>query len=77
MAGPGDRAQVGTGSNLLLTALGLLAAVALGSWWTAMAVVDGSPVGVLVRFTVSMAGGWYYLVLFQVARGRPALPRPR
>ena len=74
MAEPGDRAQAGAP---LLTMLGLLAAVALGSWWTALAVVGGSPRTVLIRFAVSMLGGCYYLVLYRVARGRPALPGPR
>lgn len=74
MAEPGDRVPV---VAPLLTTLGLLAAVALGSWWTALAVVEGSPGSVLVRFVLSMAGGWYYLVLYRVARGRPALPGPR
>jgi hypothetical protein len=74
MAEPGDRAG---GAAQLLTTLGLLAAIALGSVWVGLAVVQGSPVGVVVRFAVSLAGAWYYLVLHRVARGRLALPGPR
>jgi len=74
MAEPGDRPP---SAAPWLATLGLLAAVALGSWWTAQAVVDGSPGSVLLRFGLSLAGGLYYLVLHRVARGRPALPGPR
>ncbi len=54
----------------VLAAVGLLVAVALGSWWTAQAVVEGLTIGVLLRFGASLAGGFYYLVLFRVATGR-------
>lgn len=74
MAEPGDRPP---SAAPWLTTLGLLAAVALGSWWTAQAVAEGSPRTVVVRFGLSLAGGFYYLVLHRVARGRPALPGPR
>lgn len=74
MAGPGDRAS---GAAQMLTTLGLLAAVAAGSVWTGLAVADGRTGAVLVRFAVSVAAAWYYLILHRVARGRPALPGPR
>lgn len=67
MAGPTDQSQTGAG---VLAGLGLLAAVVLGSLWTAMAVVDGSVTALLVRFTVSVAGGFYYVVMYRVATGR-------
>ncbi|MGH1489637.1 MAG: hypothetical protein ACRBK7_09625 [Acidimicrobiales bacterium] len=54
----------------VLAAIGLLSAVALGSWWTAQAVVDGSTLGVLVRLPLSAAAGFYYLVMYRVATGR-------
>lgn len=61
----------------VLAALGLLAAVAIGSWWTGLAVADGRPAAVVVRFGLSLAAGWYYLALYRVTRGRAALPGPR
>ena len=51
-----------------MSAVGLLVAVGLGSIWTAMAVVDGSTWGTLVRFVASIVVGAYYLVLFRLAR---------
>ena len=74
MAGPGDRADV---AAEVLTTFGLLAALFLGSLWVALAVVDHSPVGVVVRFLVSLAAACYYLVLHRIARGPPALPGAR
>ncbi len=73
MAGPGDRSI----APALLAAAGLLAAVGLGAWWTGVAVANGQPAAVMLRFALSLAGGWYYLVLYRIARGRPALPGPR
>lgn len=57
-------------SGGVLPGLGLLAAVALGSVWTASAVLDGSVASMLVRFTISVAGGFYYLVMYRVATGK-------
>lgn len=74
MAEPGDRSIA---PAAVLAALGLLAAVGLGSWWTGLAVAGGQPGAVVVRFGLSLAGGWYYLALYRIARGRPALPGPR
>ena len=55
----------------VLATAGLLAAVALGAWWTAQAVVDGRPWAMVARFTVSVVGGIYYLLLLAISR-RPA-----
>lgn len=74
MVEPGDRSLA---TAPVLTAIGLLAAVALGAWWTGSAVAAGSPGATVLRFALSLAGGWYYLVLYRVARGRRALPGPR
>lgn len=74
MAGPGDRAGL---TAEALTSAGLLAAMGFGALWVALAVVDHSPGGVIVRFVISLAAAWYYLVLHRVARGRAALPGPR
>lgn len=49
--------------ELALAWLGLIASVTLGPVWTAQAVMAGSHVDVVVRFTVSVLGGLYYLVL--------------
>ncbi|MGB5756033.1 MAG: hypothetical protein WBM50_03890 [Acidimicrobiales bacterium] len=51
-------------------AAGLLIAIVIGSWWTGSAAADGSAGGVLVRFVVSLAACFYYLVLYRVATGR-------
>lgn len=53
-----------------LSAGGLVAAIALGSWWTGQAVADGRMGVMLVRFTLSVAGGLYYLAMYRVATGR-------
>ncbi len=74
MAEPGGRSL---GAMSLLTAGGLLAAIAIGAWWTGLAVAAGEPGQTVLRFVVSLIGGWYYLVLYRVARGRIALPGPR
>jgi hypothetical protein len=74
MAEPGDQVPA---VAPWLAALGLLAAVSLGSWWTALAVVAGEPATVLLRFALSLGGGWYYLILYRLARGRRALSGPR
>lgn len=54
----------------LLAALGLLVAVTLGSWWTAVAVMDGLTIGVFIRFALSVAGGFYYLTMYRVSTGK-------
>ncbi len=54
----------------VLPGLGLLAAVAIGSLWTAAAVVDGSVASMLLRFAVSVGAAFYYLVMYRVATGR-------
>jgi hypothetical protein len=54
----------------VLAAIGLLSAASLGAWWTAQAVADGSRTGVIVRFTLSVAGAFYYLIMYRVATGR-------
>ncbi len=73
MAAAGDRST----TAIAVAALGLLAAVGLGSWWTGLAVAGGEPGTVVVRFGLSLAGAWYYLALYRIARGRVALPGPR
>lgn len=52
----------------VLSATGLIGALALGSWWTAMAVVDGDVGNTLARFLVSTALGLYYLMLTRASR---------
>ncbi len=74
MAEPGDR---GLGGAALLTAAGLLAAIAIGAWWTGTAVAAGRTDATILRFVLSLLAAWYYLVLYRVARGRSALPGPR
>lgn len=74
MAEPGDQSL---SAAALLTTMGLLAAIALGSWWTGSAVAAGDPGATVLRFLLSLAGAWYYVVLYRVARGRMALPGPR
>ncbi len=69
MARPGDNSM----AVVVAAATGLLVAVALGSWWTATAVVEGSTGAVLLRFVLSVAGGCYYLAVYRVATGRPML----
>lgn len=67
MSRPTDQPQTRAG---VLPGLGLLVAVALGSLWTAAAVVDGSATSVVLRFALSVAGGFYYLVMYRVATGQ-------
>jgi hypothetical protein len=54
----------------VLAGLGLLVAVALGSIWTALAVAEGAVASVFLRFTLSLAGGFYYLVMYRIATGQ-------
>ncbi len=79
MAEPGGRSFSASSFTAmsLLTAGGLLAAIAIGAWWTGLAVAAGEPGQTIVRFLLSLLGGWYYLTLYRVARGRIALPGPR
>jgi len=79
MAEPGGRsvAALSFSAMSLLTAGGLLAAIVIGAWWTGLAVAAGEPGQTVVRFLVSLIGGWYYLMLYRVARGRIAVPGPR
>lgn len=74
MLQPGDQPHRAVGA---LSAAGLLVAIALGSVWTAQAVVDGSTLAVPIRFVVSLAGAFYYLVMHRVATGKSlAIGRP-
>lgn len=63
-----------TGNNVSLATVmavtGLAVAVLLGTWFTAQAVVAGDPTATFVRFAISMLGGWYYLYLYHLSRGR-------
>lgn len=54
----------------VLAAIGLLVAVAAGSWWIATAVVEGETASVFIRFGLTVTAGFYYLVLYRVATGR-------
>lgn len=74
MAEPGDQPAAAAAT---LTAAGLLAAVVIGAWWTGAAIAAGDTAATVLRFALSLAAGWYYLVLYRVVRGRPALPGPR
>ena len=67
MAGPADHKQTW---ESVLAGLGLLAVVIVGAIWTAAAVQDGSVTGMLLRFALSIAGGFYYLVVYRVATGQ-------
>jgi hypothetical protein len=53
-----------------LAVIGLLVAVAAGSSWIAAAVADGRTLSVLVRFSLTVAAGFYYVVMYRVATGR-------
>ncbi len=64
------RRQETVSAASVLAALGLLSAAALGAWWTAAAVMDGSRSGVVIRFGLSVAGAFYYVVMYRVATGR-------
>ncbi len=46
----------------IVALVGLAVSVAIGSWWTATAVQDGDPVGLVVRFALTVAIGTYYMV---------------
>lgn len=52
----------------VLAAVGLVAVMLLGAWWTGWAVVDGRPWVMLGRFAASVAGGVYYLFLLSLSR---------
>ncbi len=45
--------------------VGLVVSTAIGSWWTAAAVLEGDTVGVLLRFILATISGAYYIVLYQ------------
>ncbi len=59
----------------LLAGLGLLVAVLLGSWWTGNAVAEGRVAVMLLRFTLSVFGGLYYVIMLRIATGRGLFPR--
>lgn len=63
------RVQSVTGSAI--SGIGLAGALVLGAVWTAVAVVDGNMVATAVRFLVAIGAGFFYLVLFRVARRPP------
>ncbi len=62
--------DLGLSAAVLLSGVGLLVAVAAGSWWVADAVVSGAVTAVFLRFVTTVAAGFYYLVLLRVATGR-------
>lgn len=59
----------------VLSGVGLLVAVAVGSWWIADAVVSGAIGAVMLRFGATVGMAFYYLVLLRVATGRTLRPR--
>lgn len=59
----------------MLAAVGLLATVALGAVWTGQAIAAGEVTSTVIRFALSVAGGFYYLIMYRIASGRQALPR--
>lgn len=65
----------GSNAALVLSGLGLLVAVAVGSWWIADAVVAGATGALLLRFGATVGIAFYYLVLLRVATGRTLRPR--
>lgn len=62
------RAGAGWGFAAVSAILLAFVAMALGSWWTAHAVVDGDPAGTLLRFVLSAVAATYYMTLFRTAR---------
>jgi hypothetical protein len=66
MLRPGGRSN----GEFLTVTVCLLAAVAIGSVWTGMAVADGAMATMLIRFTISLVGGFYYVMLYRLARRR-------
>lgn len=55
-------------TSLILSALGLVATIAIGSWWTAGAIADGQPGWTFVRFALTVALGTYYVFWFNTSR---------
>lgn len=56
--------------DVVVSGFGLVAVMGLGGWWTAMAALAGSTQDVVIRFGVSVATGFYYLVVYRIARYR-------
>ena len=52
----------------VVAVVGLVLALALGAWWTGLAVAEGMVGTTVFRFCVSVFGGCYYLVLYRIAR---------
>ena len=52
-------------AHKVVAIVGLIASLALGSWWMAQAVVDGTPAALLVRSAVVVAAGLYYMALYR------------
>ncbi len=65
-----SRPEVRSEAERLVVMACLLVAVAVGALWTGSAVADGRMGAMLVRFSVSLVGAFYYLVLYRVASGR-------
>ncbi len=56
------------GLGYFLAQLGVLGACAFGAWWTVQAVAEGRPWAMVLRFSLSIGLGLYYLVLARVVR---------
>lgn len=54
----------------VMTMAGAAVSVLVGSYLTALAVVDGDTTATFVRFVLSVALGVYYVFLFHLSRGR-------
>ncbi len=61
--------RAGFTAGVLVSGLGLAAAVTLGAVWTAVAVVDGNMVATVARFLLAISAGSFYLILLRAARG--------
>jgi len=58
-------------ANKVVAVIGLVGALALGSWWMAQAIVAGSPGALLVRCAVVVAAGLYYVALYRSPAFQP------
>jgi hypothetical protein len=52
-------------ANRVVAIIGLVAAISLGSWWMGQAIVSGSPGALLIRCSVVVAAGLYYVALYR------------
>jgi len=53
-----------------ISAAAIVVVVGLGAWWTAVAAYEGDVGAMLLRFSLSVVGGVYYVVMHRLATGR-------